>query len=412
MDAKLEKKFNQLVEQDKHAEIVDLIEQIPESERDWQLIGWYVRSLNNCDDYERAVEVSLQYQSQGENDPLWRYRLGYALWYLDRDEEAETTLRRAKELANKGEPVIEWVDELLEQIESYKQQKEDDSEEENVQSGRMMSMMCLLFEEKDEMPLGEIICDKLKEKGYKTNAEWEANDKSSRLFFLPEYTVDFDDAKGVNYQLMMLDYHEIEKEHGDELARTQFWQTPNGVELLDSCRWQVIIGDFMSSTHPPKVRAQILSDWLTIALELFPNCKAVWFESSQNIMTAEALRNNPYEGTNRIFHGAVNVRFFHVNNTDDMIVDTLGLYVFGLPDVQFHFHGLNPNSVVSMTYDIAMYQFENDLPIKDDETVAGFDADGNIHENIRWKCQYEMALIKPKREVLDVNTGDFAAGNR
>ena len=411
MDEKLEKKFNQLFEEDKHAEIVDFIEKIPESERDWQLVGWYVRSLNNCDEYERAVEVSLQYQSQGESDPLWHYRLGYAFWYLDRDEEAEASLLRAKELANEGDPVIEWIDELLEQVESYKQQNEN-SEEENVQSGRMMSMMCLLFEEKDEMPSGEIICNKLKEKNYKVNAEWEANDQSSRLFFLPEYTVDFDDAKGVNYQLMMLDYHEIKKEHGDELARTQFWQTPNGVELLDSCRWQVMIGDFMSSTHPPKVRAQILSDWLAIALDLFPNCKAVWFESSQNIMTAEALRNNPYEGINRIFHGAVNVRFFRVGDTEDMVVDSLGLYVFGLPDVQFHFHGLNPNNVVSMTYDIAMYQFENDLPIKDDETVAGFDVDGNIHENTRWKCQYEMALIEPKREVLDVNTGDFAAGNR
>jgi len=412
MDEKLEKKFNQLFEQDKHAEIVDLIEQIPESERDWQLVGWYVRSLNNCDEYERAVEVSMQYQSQGESDPLWHYRLGYALWYLDRDEEAEAALLRAKELANEGEPVIEWVDELLEQIESYKQQKEEDSEEEDVQSGSMISIMCLLFEEKGEMPSSEIICEKLKEKNYKVNAEWEATDQSSRLFFLPEYTVDFDDAKGVNYQLMMLDYHEIKKEHGDELARTQFWQTPNGVELLDSCRWQVLIGDFMSATHPPKVRAQILSDWLDIALDLFPNCKAVWFESCQNIMTAEILRNNPYEGTNRIFHGPINVRFFRVGDTEDMVVDTLGLYVFGLPDVQFHFHGLNPNNVVSMAYDIAMYQFVNDLPIKDDETVAGFDADGNMQKNIRWKCQYEMALIEPRREVLDVNTGDFAAGNR
>ena len=46
---------------------------------------------------------------------------------------------------------------------------------------------------------------------------------------------------------------------------------------------------------------RILSDWLEIALDLFPTCKAVFFESSQNIMTAESLRCNPYQGTDRVF---------------------------------------------------------------------------------------------------------------
>jgi hypothetical protein len=129
-------------------------------------------------------------------------------------------------------------------------------------------------------------------------------------------------------------------------------------------------------------------------------------------MTAEALRNNPYEGINRIFHGAINVRYFRVGDTEDMVVDTLGLHVFGLPDVQFHFRGLNPNTVFSLAYDIAMYQFENDAPIKDDETVDGFDSKGKRQKKVRWVCQYEMSLIEPKREVLDVNTGNHAVGNR
>ena len=283
---------------------------------------------------------------------------------------------------------------------------------ENIQRNKMMSMMFLLFEEKGEMPSNDEIRNKLKEKGYAVNAEWHANNKNGLMFFLPEYTVDFEDAKGVNYQLIMIDHSEGGKKHGDELARTQFWNTPNGVELLDTCRWQVMIGDFMSSAHAPKVRAKILSDWLAIALELFPDCKAVWFEGSQNIMTAESLRNNPYEGIKRIFYGALNARYFRVGDTEDMVVDTLGLHVFGLPDVQFHFRGLNPNNVVSLAYDIALYQFDNDVPIKDGETVGGFDSDGKEEKDIRWKCQYEVSLIEPKREVLDVNTSNFAAGNR
>ena len=277
---------------------------------------------------------------------------------------------------------------------------------------RMLSIMALLFEEEGEMPDGKLLYEKLKERGYEVNAEWEANDKKMRLFYLPEYTVDFDDAKGVPYQLMMTDFSEREKPHGDELARTQFWHTPNGVELLDSCPWQLFIGDFFSSTHPAKVRTQILSDWLEIALAVFPTCKGVWFEGSQNVMTAEALRENPYKGIERIFHGMVNVRFFRVGDTDDMVIDTLGLHVFGIPDIQFHFRELNPNHVVGLATDIGMYQLNNDCPIKNDETIDGLNPDGSYNQEIRWKCQYEMSLIAPKREVLDISAGEFAAGNR
>ena len=290
-----------------------------------------------------------------------------------------------------------------------KQPENTNQNDDTAVRNRMMSMMFLLFDAQPEMPCSETICSKLNEKGYQVNAEWKANEKNMRMFFLPEHTVDFDGAKGVPYQLLMLDQAR-QKEHGSALDRTQFWGASNGIELLDSCGFEVMIGDFISAAHPPEVRAKILSDWLEIALDLFPACKGVWFEGSRNVLTAEALRSNPYEGNDRIFLGMVNARFFRVGGTDDMVVDTLGMHVFGLPDVQMHFRGLNPNHAIRLALDIAMYQFANDCPIKDNETVDGFDAEGE--PGGRWKCQYEMALIEPKRHLLDVNTGEFAAGNR
>ncbi|MDR1221515.1 MAG: DUF4261 domain-containing protein [Tannerella sp.] len=280
--------------------------------------------------------------------------------------------------------------------------------------GGSMSMMYLLFEEKGELPSANVLYAKIEERGYKFEIGRDGNDDSpTRHFhlFLPEYTVDFADKKGMPYQLLMIDFTEIEKPLGSETDRTQF-ETPGGAELLDACKWQVFVSDFASSTHPAQTRARILSDWLEIALDLFPDCKAVWFDGSRNVMTAGALRHNPYRGANRIFHGAVNVRFFNIEGTKDMLVDTLGLQVFGIPDVQFHFHDLDPNRIVKFAGDIAMYQFENDVPINDGETVDGFYADDNPGKDIRWKCQYEISLLEPEREVLDVNTGANASGNR
>lgn len=283
---------------------------------------------------------------------------------------------------------------------------------ENNLEGRKMSMMFLLFDKPCEMPSNEEIAKKLSEKGYQVDAQWEANNQSLRIFYLPEYTVDFSDAKNVPFQLMMFDIVQREKPLCDEITKTQFWRTPNSEDLINSCQWQVMISDFMSINHPPKIRTKILSDWLYIALELFPTCKAVWFEGSRNILDVETLNNNPLSEENRVLYGGMNARFFRIGTSDDFIVDTLGLHTFGVPDVQIHFHSLNPNDVVNLAYDIAFYQFENDVPITDGETVAGLDEKGIMNENIQWKCQYEVSIIDPKREVLDINPENYAAGNR
>ncbi len=275
------------------------------------------------------------------------------------------------------------------------------------------ALMRLLFDEKGTLPVEKAVLDGLNAAGYETApAVWEADDHSIKLFYLPQYKVDFEDAKGVPYQLMMADFRPVEIPHGDDMARSQFWRTPNGAELLDSCKWQVVIGDMMSFSHPPQIRSQILSDYLKIALELFPNCKGVFFESSQNVLTAETLRNYPLEGSNLFIFGAVNARLFKIGETEESVVDTLGFHILGIPDVQFHFRDLEVNAVVNHVYNIGMYQFDNDVPIKSGETVDGFDENGKIDVSIQWKCQYEESMIPPKRMVLDIEAGNYAAGDR
>ena len=274
------------------------------------------------------------------------------------------------------------------------------------------SFMWLLFEEKGELPKRELWAEKLNEFGYEVHISEETNNNGAEVFHLPRYTVDLDDAKNVPYGLMAMDFLPVTKAHGDSAARTQFWQTPNGIELLDSCRWQVLVGDIMSFTFPAKTRAHILYDWLEIALDLLPTCKGVFFESSQNVMTAQSLRENPYEGAERFFHGAVNARLFTVEDTPNMLVDTLGLHVLGIPDVQFYFHALNPNAIVNQAYNIGMYQLEYDVPIRNGETVDGLDEDGSTRQDIQWKCRYQVSLLEPHRDVLDVEAGEYAAGKK
>ena len=93
-----------------------------------------------------------------------------------------------------------------------------------------------------------------------------------------------------------------------------------------------------------------------------------------------------------------------------MIVDTLGLYAIGLPDIQYHFHDLDPNAVVNHAYNAAAYIFDTDASIKDGETIDGISEQG-IDRSIQWKCQYERSLIQPDRTSVPDNTRQVKGNN-
>ena len=123
------------------------------------------------------------------------------------------------------------------------------------------------------------------------------------------------------------------------------------------------------------------------------------------------VREHRVSREDRFVYFGVNARFFNIQGTDDQIVDTLGMYAVGLPDVQYHFHGLDPNRVVNHAYNVASYLFDRNAPVRSGETIDGL-LNGNMSQEVQWRCQYEDALIQPVRCVMDICPGEYAAGNR
>ena len=68
------------------------------------------------------------------------------------------------------------------------------------------------------------------------------------------------------------------------------------------------------------------------------------------------------------------------------------------------------NLMVNHAYNTALYLLINDNPIETGNTIDGI-PDGSAQPE-RWICRYEESLIQPVREVLDIDTGAYAAGNR
>lgn len=198
-----------------------------------------------------------------------------------------------------------------------------------------------------------------------------------------------------------------------EFERTQIWNVANSEELLSKYKYAVKIWDVNAQRQIPKERAIMLVDWLNVALKLYPKCQTIWIKSAGKLQLAQSIKNLKETGIVKYLYSMVNIRFFNVPNTNEFIVDSVGLANIGLSDVQFHFKGMNPNKVANLAYSLARYILNNDdIMIKDGDTIDGMNDEGKMTPEVQWICRYEDSLIEPLRPVLDIDTGKYAAGDR
>lgn len=231
--------------------------------------------------------------------------------------------------------------------------------------------------------------------------------------FAPKkYTTHFEkENKDIPPQLMIMECVRIEKPVMDEISASQLWDCEDGSDILENCKYQVIATDMLASGLYYKDRAEMLVGYIEALVELYPSCKAVVFETSKKMFTRDAILNCSVPKESRFIYYAVNVRFFNIQGTEDMLIDTIGMSTLFMPDLQYHFHGMNPDAVVNHAYNLLSYIYENDNPIKSNDHIDGIDGDV-ISPNVQWSLQYEEALIQPVREVIDINMGEYASGSR
>ena len=113
--------INEWHEKDEHQKIIDAIEALPLEEWDYELTGLLARAYNNVayphdPRLEKAVSLLESVREAGQEDDRWHYRMGYALYYLDREAEALPCFRRAAELDPDDEDAmqfIEWCEEAI-----------------------------------------------------------------------------------------------------------------------------------------------------------------------------------------------------------------------------------------------------------------------------------------------------------
>ena len=269
-------------------------------------------------------------------------------------------------------------------------------------------LMQLLFETKPEKPAVKVIWEALKKKFGEVDIV--SSDEMLSSFAVKKYTAIFKEG-GLPPQVFMIDPQKFNAGEIGKIERSQLWNVENGEDILNQCQYSITISDMMASVLEYKQRCELLMDWLEVAVELFPECKAVWIKPSGKLLTANQVLEHNVQRNDRFVYFGVNVRLFNIQGTNDKIVDTIGLYAIGLPDIQYHFHGIEPDAVVHHAFNIALYIFSNNAPIENEDTIDGI-VDGKQSMDVQWRCHFELSLIQPEREVIDICPSKYASGER
>lgn len=109
MKDELMKQIDEWHDADKHQEIIDALEQIPEAQRDFETTSLLARAYNNIEEYAKAAELLESVREEGAEDNQWNFRMGYAQYFLDNNREALSYFGKARELNPEDEDALSFI---------------------------------------------------------------------------------------------------------------------------------------------------------------------------------------------------------------------------------------------------------------------------------------------------------------
>jgi hypothetical protein len=180
---------------------------------------------------------------------------------------------------------------------------------------------------------------------------------------------------------------------------SQTWDWEGAEAAVSASRCSLLVTEMFGDGRTPQERWDAMS-YVVAEMAGITRPTALSWPQSQRVGDPELFAAGDLDGL-------INVRYFAISNDPGaMVMDTLGLHVFGLPDVQCHFRDREPGEIAAMLFSTAVYLFRSGDVIADGNTISG-------PGDERLVCFHEHALLAPSRRVIDVDLGDpYAAGQR
>src|SRR5215207_4898483 len=129
-------------------------------------------------------------------------------------------------------------------------------------------------------------------------------------------------------------------------ALEQTWNWSAAGDALPACRYSVTLTDMLARSLEPQRRWQLVREGLAALIEVAPPTAIHW-TPAQKLVDPKIDLHDPLL--------PVNARLYRVEGrqTGECVMDTRGLHLFGLCDLQCHFVGLEPDAVAAYLLDIS-----------------------------------------------------------
>ena len=216
---------------------------------------------------------------------------------------------------------------------------------------------------------------------------------------LEEYPVEYQGGKSAPAQVLVLRADSKDQNKAREALEAslgQTWNWPEARQAAENAPHALLVMEFMSTGLDPHRRMDVFPKILYAAVSHIP-CAALHFPTSQCLVDPkDFLANTPGEKDSFPLLGLVNVRLFSVQGKEgEIVMDSLGLHVFGLPDVQCHTAEQDEDVLGNWLFSLARYVASTDREIENGDTIDG-------PGEKRMDMVYEESLVEPRRVVLDL----------
>jgi hypothetical protein len=183
-------------------------------------------------------------------------------------------------------------------------------------------------------------------------------------------------------------------------ALRQIWDWPDAESEAARARFAVLVTDRRRKDVPRQERWPGFCGEVLQLVESTPGCVAIHAPLCQRLIDPAAFVAGQAPGGD-LLHGAVNVRIYDVEDHGPgvRLMDTLGLFALGLPDLQCVFRGLDPGEVAALMWDYSYYLYEKGDVIGDGDVIRG------LRDGEHWTAGKQWSLTDPRRVVLDLYPG-------
>ena len=223
-----------------------------------------------------------------------------------------------------------------------------------------------------------------------------SNDKAF-LYFFPDIQIQLQDSSIPAQCTVFLPNEDDSKPVIADEAFQQNWHWNEAGDSAKSCKYEVLISDFMTRTLDYKTRFNLFAYFLS-AVTTATSPLVVYSLTSQKLIKPADVTNSMASKENRYLESFIKVRLYNISNGDsgDLLMDTIGLHSLGLPDIQIRFANLDEGRIAGLLWNYAYYIFEQGDVIENGNTLLG------LEPNSKWKCERQLSLAAPERLIINV----------